>query len=673
MKGIMRSASAAIFCLIPACCYGQTPVAPTPEPVGPIRGDFWHDYNVVNSFETGDRLVSVSGNMDQYRSNVNYSNGIRLFSSFFSMDSKNGHGELFDKLVVSTNGLGGDPSQSVTLRAQKNGVYEYDLLWRESNYLNPGLTTDGQAGQHLLNTTYKLQNHDLTLFPESRIRFLLGYSRNTQSGAGISTVQLFQTGGPFDSTGSIFPLFTDVKRVQNDYRLGAEIHFLGFVLNAMHGWEDFKDDTPYSFSGFSPGDNGFNGTTLSSFSRSAPNHGTSPYWQVGLFRNGRWFDVNARFTNTAGYRAFVTNESALGTSRFGALANQQILTFGDARRPVTTGNANLTLRPAPKLTIASRTSVYNVRTEGNSAYLQYDNATQSADFLYFQFLGIRTIETDLETQYQLRPWLDLHGGYAYSDRRISSSPQFAFANVTSPVPYIQTNILNSGSFGVRLRPAKPVTISLDGEVGRANLPFTPKSERNYSAFAGRIRYKLKNLQLMGLVQTSYNNNSVTLSSYSSHARTYSGSVSWNPRSWFGLDGSYTKLHLDTLGGIAFFVNAQFLPNQVSYYVSNLHSPALSARLSVKRADLFIGYSRIQDVGDGRSSATETNIGPPIAAFQTAQTFPLTFQSPSARVSVRINERVRWNIGYQYYGYHEKFFGGENYLANTGYTSVLWSF
>ncbi|MCU1261813.1 MAG: hypothetical protein JWO80_4698, partial [Bryobacterales bacterium] len=59
-----------------------------------------------------------------------------------------------------------------------------------------------------------------------------------------------------------------------------------------------------------------------------------------------------------------------------------------------------------------------------------------------------------------------------------------------------------------------------------------------------------------------------------------------------------------------------------------------------------------------------------------QTFPLTFQSPSARISVRLLEKVRLNFGYQYYGYKEQFglFGiNDNYRANTGYTSVLWSF
>ena len=135
-----------------------------------------------------------------------------------------------------------------------------------------------------------------------------------------------------------------------------------------------------------------------------------------------------------------------------------------------------------------------MRQDGReSAYLQYDNATQSSDLLYFQFLGIRTIETDADAQYQIRNWLDVHGGYTYSDRLISASPQFAFVGSTSGTPFRQTNTLNSGVFGFHLRPLKGLTVMADGEIGRASNPFTPKSDQNYNAFSGRVQYKLRKL------------------------------------------------------------------------------------------------------------------------------------------------------------------------------------
>jgi hypothetical protein len=140
-----------------------------------------------------------------------------------------------------------------------------------------------------------------------------------------------------------------------------------------------------------------------------------------------------------------------------------------------------------------------------------------------------------------------------------------------------------------------------------------------------------------------------------------------------VDSSVSKAHVDTLGGIAFFAGSQFLPNQISYYVSNLYTANLLTHLIFRRFDLSLGYSRIQDLGDGRATPTTTLIGPGLTAFQTAQTFPVKLQTPQARISYKINERLHWNLAYQYFGYHETFSFGENYLAHTGYTSLLWSF
>src|SRR5258708_5523956 len=213
-------------------CRAQN-VAPVPDPVGPIRGDDWSGYNIVNSFETGYRFLGISGNINKYRSDENFGNGVRLLSGSFAMNSKSGNAKYFDELLFATGGLGGDPYESVMLRVDKNRIYQYDFSWRKNDYFNPGLTTDGGAVPHLLDTSYILQDHNLTLFPRSWIRFSLGYSRSTQSGAGLSTVQLYSVSGPTDSTGQIFPLFANLKRLQNDYRLGGELHWLGFTLNLM--------------------------------------------------------------------------------------------------------------------------------------------------------------------------------------------------------------------------------------------------------------------------------------------------------------------------------------------------------------------------------------------------------------------------------------------------------
>ena len=654
--------------------WAQETIAPTPDRAGPNRGDDWSGYNIVNSFETGYRFLSTAGNFNTYRSNENFGNGVRLLSNFLSVNSKTGKGYLFDEIVLTTQGLGGDPYSFASLRVQKNRLYEYTLSWRRNEYFNPGLVTDGGQGLHLLDTSYSLQDHDVILFPQSPVRVFLGYTRDAQSGPGISTIQLFNTAGEFDPTGNVFTPFANIRRTENEYRLGGEFRWLGFTFNATRGWQDFKEDSSDQISGATRGDDFNKNAVLNTFFRPQPYHGTSPYWRAALFRNTRLINVNGRFTYTNGQRAFVTNQIGIGLNQLGVAANQQILTFGDARRPVITGNASVSFFPAAKLSIVNQTSFYSIKTDGNSAYLQFNNANQASNLVYFQYLGIRTAATATDVQYHARNWLDIDAGYEYSNRRIISSPQISVFGTAGRAPYVQTNELNSGTFGFRARPIKGLTVSAGVEVGRSTRPFTPKGDGNISALTARIQYTRKTLQLSAWAHSDYNENSVTLSTYAFHARTYSGTASWTPRSWLSFDATYSKLHVDTLGGIQFFAGPQLFQNQASYYISNIHSGTLGIRLNpLKRMDLYLAYSRVQDLGDGRNNPFATTTGPTINAFQMAQTFPLMFQTPLARMSLRISERVRWNVGYQYFGYRSDFSRNEDYLANTGYTSVSWSF
>ena len=100
----------------------QQVVAPTPEQVGSPRGENAGNYNITNSFEVGYRWTLVGGSMDEYRSDVNYRNGIRLLSSSFSMDSKDGHGHYFDQILVNTLGLGYDPYESASVRIEERAL-----------------------------------------------------------------------------------------------------------------------------------------------------------------------------------------------------------------------------------------------------------------------------------------------------------------------------------------------------------------------------------------------------------------------------------------------------------------------------------------------------------------------------------------------------------------------
>jgi hypothetical protein len=658
--------------LAPAALAQQV-LAPTPQQAGSPNGQDTGDYNVVNSVETGYRFALVNGDLGKYRSDVNYGNGVRLLGSNLTVNSKDGHGRWFDQIVLTTEGLGNDPYESATLHVEKNRLYRYDMLWRLDDYYNPGLPI--AAGEHLMDTSRRLQDHDLTLFPQSRIRLRLGYSRNLQDGPALSTVQLFS------STGSAFPLFMNVRREQNEYRLGAGVELAGFKLTLLHTWDYFKEDSGYQATGPTAGDNPAAGVTLSQFQRSEPYHGASPSWMGNLDKSAKNWAVNGRFTYVFGLRNFILDESAFGTTPLG-IQNQQVAVGGDARRPVVTGDLSISFFPGERLTVVNNTSIHSIRIDGNSAYAQFNDFTQAANIVYFRYLGLYTIANATDVHYRVEKWLSLYGGYHYSTRRIRDVESFgvpaAFFNTSQ---YQQNNDLRSGLFGIRIKPVKPVTINLESEIGRANQPFTPISDRNYQALGGRFEYRVRALTLGAAYKENYNNNSVSFSSYSSRARNYSANAAWAPRGWFTLDASYMKLHLDTVSGIAFFAG---FPQVTQYnglneiYVSNIHAANLAARFAIKkRVDLYVGYSVTRDTGDGRGSAVPPGASDPVSLiFAPVQTFPLSFQSPMARLSIRLHPKLRWNFGWQFYNYHEEFglFAFyQGYHANTGYSSISWSF
>src|SRR5204863_5329920 len=136
------------------------------------------------------------------------------------------------------------------------------------------------------------------------------------------------------SNSHIVPLFSDVRLVWREYRVGNEFRVVGIRVNCMRGSEDFKDDTGATLLAATP--------PLTSFQSSNPYHGTSPYWRAALFTDRKVLNVNGRFTYTSGRRALVLDESAAGKVA-AASENRQATTFGNADRTVATCNLNAIL------------------------------------------------------------------------------------------------------------------------------------------------------------------------------------------------------------------------------------------------------------------------------------------------------------------------------------------
>ena len=239
--------------------------------------------------------------------------------------------------------------------------------------------------------------------------------------------------------------------------------------------------------------------------------------------------------------------------------------------------------------------------------------------------------------------------------------------------------------GSQLAPAEEsARASWKREMGRNDNPFTPVSLRNYHGSDPEFN--------TGRETTDHwrrtIRRTITITRFVSRLTVlgpgrYSADFSWNaPEQGSRSTARIRNLHLDTMGGIAFFAGTPRpveITGDQSIYISNIHAANLGLGLALSRSTpiCIVGYNMTKDTGDGRTTLAAQARPPGYSVFfYNVQTFPLTYQTPLLRLSVRITQKLRYNVGYQYYGYHEDFgllSANRDYCANTGYTSLLWTF
>jgi hypothetical protein len=234
-----------------------SPVSRAQDNSGESKGINSGDYNIHSTIEFGYRLNEVTGNQNTYDTFENLGSGLRLFNFDFEMRSLDHHGFFFDNLSLSSFGYGGDPNDVTRLRIEKNKWYDFRLLFRRdknfwdynlsANPYNPAtlnragsLTTGCFVGPptsafpqgapafcsspaiaqnnslHDLDLVRRMEDYDLTLFPQSAIRVRLGYSRNRDEGPSL-----------FTTDGGTIAAFNEANSyTTNAYRAGIDFHVL---------------------------------------------------------------------------------------------------------------------------------------------------------------------------------------------------------------------------------------------------------------------------------------------------------------------------------------------------------------------------------------------------------------------------------------------------------------
>lgn len=187
------------------------------------------DYHIQQSIEAGYRSDWVNGNIDTYDTFVDLGQGPRLFDYTLDIRSLDHNGVLFDNLSFSNFGYGGDPNDVTRLRVDKNKWYNFQVLFRRdknfwdynllANPYNPSTSTPTVAissSPHALDLVRRMQDYNLTLFPQSRVRVRFGFSHNRDEGPGF-----FTTDG-----GTIADFNQNYSYTTNSYHVGADFRLL---------------------------------------------------------------------------------------------------------------------------------------------------------------------------------------------------------------------------------------------------------------------------------------------------------------------------------------------------------------------------------------------------------------------------------------------------------------
>ena len=601
---------------------------------------------------------------------------MRLFEGQLRINTQEGKGSFFDEFAFNTFGAGNDPYQSSTLRIEKNALYRYDMQFRIVKYFNrlPSLLN----GEHGVDSERVFQTHDLTLFPGTKFEVLLGYDRHNYTGPGFSSEGI-RSVGAFQKD-QFIRLTNNLRRLNNQYRAGVNVRAAGLAITFMQAFDNYKEDTEYGDGSVFPTQVA-NVQPVESLRRDEPIHGNTPVTSIAIrTENEHLVGFHGRYVYASGSRNFVLSEDVTALDpALGLSTLRQTVILGDARRKQGSGDFTVTVMPSDSWTITNTTSINNSRIGGDAAL--FETSLFTTEFLRLEELGVRHISNATEVNFRPVPKFGLYGAYRFSTRRIRTRELFQFPGSDFEVPTAdQENDIRSGVGGLRVHPVRGLRISFDAEVGRADRPLTPISEREFHNEAARVQWRKKGFVFGTSFKSAVNDNSASLINHSYTSRQFGVNTSWTQKDGrFTVDANYTKLDLNTASGIFNFLPAtEPGVERRSFYTSNLHTVYFGSRIQARpRLTFYLGYSLAKDTGDGRSPSYSSGVAPGYPNFSFDgdfyNSFPLSYQSPLARLSVQLNKVLSWNFGWQFYNYSEEFIGQQNYHAHVGYSSFRWTF
>jgi hypothetical protein len=678
-------------------------------------------YVMHSSIEMGYRFNDRTGSNDMYDTLVNLQTGPRFLNETLSMQSENHQGVLFDDLNLNSFGWGGDPNNALRLRADKNKWYnlqgsfrrdqsffDYDLL---ANPLNPPSSTPAipslNSG-HAFDTTRRMTDIDLTLLPQSRVSFRLGFSHNNTNGPSFSSIHI----------GTDALLLQPVNTTMNSYRLGVDWKVAPRTVLSYDQFLDYyRGDTDTQLASFAPAllpggtpvelglaiDTGNKepcgvkppATSLINSSGTLTNVNCSAYFSYlrdqrirtstpteRLSMRSNYFqrvDLVASFSYSAadmntpfdesfnGLETRTGNRAFVGTGTAGANRISDVLDLG------------ATVHLTKHVRLIEKFYFWAFRIPENANFTEVDSVCTGACTLLTPLSATAPATSttlsaasfnqnwkrnQTEVAWDISKKVGARIGYRYGDQVFNDFKDFLPGD-ESPIVVHE----NTALFGFWARPSRALRFNFDLERINYDNVIVRMSPRKESRYRVQTTYTPRPWAVLGgSINILQDANANSLTNYLGHNRNYGFTASLAPRERFGVDLAYNYNDVIQNALICFNdtppngVSLPFVNNAASCAINDAANPLLANSFytnhtnfgmaavrfkPVPRATANLGYSITKVDG----SIPQFNILQPLGSSQ------YNYYQPVANLSVDLGHRLAWNNGWNYYQYNEGSFVG----------------
>ena len=723
LLGILALLLCGLISLFSAKLLAQTSSSQNPEPDGVIGAG----YQMHSSVELGYRTNDVTGSGDMYDTLVNLHTGPRILDETLSLQSLDHQGMLFDDLYLNSFGWGGDPDNALRLRADKHKWYNLQGSFRRDQYfsdynllanpLNPPTSTPSIPALNSpaeFETTRRMTDVDLTLLPQSRISFRLGYSHNNMNGPTYSSVH----------EGTEGLLLLPWNTTMNSYRMGVDWRILPRTVVSYDQFLNYyRGDTDAQLTPFAPAllpggapvelglsidtankvpcavkapatslidsTGTLTNTTCSayfSYLRDQRVRTTTPIERLG-FRSNYWqrVDVVGSFSyswadmTTPLYESFNGLLTRTNTRAFLGTGTATVNQISDVLDLETTVHIASHLRAIEKFYFWA----FRIPESGN--FSEVDSVCTATCNLLTPLSATAPATTDTLTessfnqtwkrnQFELA-WditrkLGARIGYRYGDQVFNHFLTFQTGGEDTFTIHENTALA-----GIWARPTKTLRFNFDVEHTNYDNVIVRMAPRKESRYRVQGSYNPRPWAILGgslnILEDS-NNNSLT--DYIGHNRNYGLTASLAPQDRFGVDLAYDYNDViqnalicfadtpPTGVTLPFVTNATDCPGPIVPPATTPVNPLLANSFYTNHTHFGMVTVRFKpqkrvtanvggNITDVDGTIPQFNILQPLGSSQ------YRFYQPVAGLSVDLGHKLAWNTGWNYYQYNEGSFVG----------------